>query len=154
MKILDRLPIPDRPYIISVGEDLVQVHRNQIIVWLSINDVLRPLPAILDTGHGHNLSISEKQLSRWSGAKLGRIGELEMDRIRVVQYAADVRLHRNLRGKTALKGDSYPLEMPQGITVFSEEPSPRLPLMGLRTIVANKLRLVIDGKTREVTVSD
>jgi hypothetical protein len=30
MKIIDRLPIPDRPHIISVREDLVQVHRNQI----------------------------------------------------------------------------------------------------------------------------
>ena len=68
MKLLDRLPIPDRPHLISVGTDAVQVHRNQIIVWISINYALRPFPAILDTGHGHNLSICEGQLARWSGA--------------------------------------------------------------------------------------
>lgn len=49
MKILDRLPISDRPHVITVGEDAVQVNRNQVIVWVSINDVLRPFPAILDT---------------------------------------------------------------------------------------------------------
>jgi hypothetical protein len=31
MKILDRLPISDRPQIIMVGGSAVQVHRNQII---------------------------------------------------------------------------------------------------------------------------
>ncbi len=88
MKILDRLPITDRPHVVSVGNDVMDVHRNQIIVWISINDVLRPLPALLDTGHGHNLSIATEQLQRWTGARLKRIGELEVDRRRVVQYAA------------------------------------------------------------------
>ncbi len=152
MKIIDRLPISERPHILSVGEDVVQVYRNQIIVWLSIDDALRPFPAVLDTGHGHNLSLSETQLARWSVAMLLRIGELQMDQRRVVQYAAEVRLHCNVRGKTELKGDSYPLEMPQGITVLPEGDAPRLPLIGLRAIVANKLRLLIDGKKREVSV--
>jgi hypothetical protein len=89
---------------------------DQIIVWISIDDVLRPLPAILDTGHGHNLSIEEGQLQRWSGASLKRIGELEIGHRRVVQYTADVRVHRNVPGRAALRGDSYPLEMPQGIS--------------------------------------
>jgi hypothetical protein len=119
MKILDRLPIPDRPQIISVGGGAVQVHRNQIIAWISINDVLRPFPAILDTGHGHNLSIAAGQLARWSGATLNRVGELEVDGVRVVQYAAEVRLHRIVRGKAGLTDASYPLEMPQGISVIA-----------------------------------
>jgi hypothetical protein len=42
--------------------------------------------------------------------------------------------------------------MPQGISVFDEEDAPRLPLIGLRTIVANKLNLVIDGDRRRVTL--
>ena len=154
MKVIDRLPIPDRPSLVTVGGDVVQVHRNQVVVWLSINDVLRPFPAVLDTGHGHNLSISDRHLSRWTGATLERVGELEIDHRRVVQYAADVRLHRNVRGKTTLRGDSVPLETPQGITVVPEEYAPRLPLIGLRTFVANKLRIVIDGKSREVTVTN
>ena len=36
MKLLDRLPIPDRPHLVCVGPEAVQVHRNQIIVWVSI----------------------------------------------------------------------------------------------------------------------
>src|SRR4051812_42201105 len=144
MKLLDRLPINDRSHVINVGDDAVEVHRNQIIVWISINNVLRPLPAILDTGHGHNLSISERHLSRWSSVTLKRLGELVQGNQRVVQYEADVRLHRNVGGQAKLRGDSYPLETPQGITVLPEEYAPRLPLLGLRTLVANKLRLLID----------
>jgi hypothetical protein len=56
----------------------VDLHRNQIIVWIRIDDVLRPLPAILDTVHGHSASIGKGQLQRWSGASLKRIGELEV----------------------------------------------------------------------------
>ncbi len=152
MKIIDRLPFADRPHLVTVRGEAVDVYRNQIIVWISIDDVLRPLPAILDTGHGHNLSIGEGQLKRWSGASLKRIGELEVGHQHVVQYAADVRVHQNVPGRAALRGDSYPLEMPQGISVFEESDAPRLPLIGLRTIVANKLRLLIDGDRRQVTL--
>jgi hypothetical protein len=73
MKITDRLPFADRPHVVIVRGEPVYGYRNQIIVWNSIDDVLRPLPAILDTGHGHNLSIGEGQLRRWSGASLKRI---------------------------------------------------------------------------------
>ena len=128
------------------------MYRNQIIVWISIDNVLRPLPAILDTGHGHNLSIGEGHLKRWSGASLKRIGELEIGHQRVVQFAAEVRVHRNVPGRAAVRGNSYPLQMPQGISVFPEEAAPRLPLIGLRTVVANKLTLVIDGDHRHVTL--
>jgi hypothetical protein len=152
MKIIDRLPFADRPHLVTVRDEAVDVYRNQIIVWISIDDLLRPLPAILDTGHGHNLSIGEGQLKRWSGASLKRIGELQVDHQRVVQYADDVRVHRNVPGRAAQRGDSYPLEMPQGISVVEEADAPRLPLIGLRTIVANKLRLVIDGDRQQVTL--
>jgi hypothetical protein len=152
MKIIDRLPFADRPHLINVRGKAVDVYRNQIILWISIDDLLRPLPAILDTGHGHNLSIGKGQLQRWSGASLKRIGELEIGHQRVVQYAANVRLHRNLPGRATLRGDSHPLEMPQGISVVEDGEAPRLPLMGLRTIVANRLWLVIDGYRRHVTL--
>ena len=153
MKILDRLPIADHPHLIDVRGELVPINRHQIIIWISINDISKPLPALLDTGHGHNLSISASQLRRGSGATLQRIGELEIDRKRVVQYAADVRLHRNIPGRAGLrKGESCPLEMPQGISVMADEDAPRLPLIGLRVLVSNKLRLRIDGDRQQVTL--
>lgn len=150
MKIIDRLPFADRPHLVTVRGEPVDVYRNQIIVGISIDDVLRPMPAILDTGHGHNLSIGEGQLKRWSEASLKRIEEVEVSHEKVVQYAADVRVHQNVPGRATLRGDSYPLEMPQGISVFEESDAPRLPLIGLRTIVSNKLRLLIDGDRRQV----
>ncbi len=152
MKIIDRLPFADRPHLVTVRGEAVDVYRNQIIIWVSINDAQRPLPAILDTGHGHNFSIDEGQLSRWSGVSLKRIGELEVGHQRVVQYAAEVRVHRNVPGRAALRGESYGLEMPQGISVFSEGDGPRLPLIGLRTMIANRLTLVIDGDRRQATL--
>jgi hypothetical protein len=51
MKIIDRLPFADRPHLITVRGERVDVYRNQIVVWISIDDVTRPLPAVLDTGH-------------------------------------------------------------------------------------------------------
>jgi hypothetical protein len=154
MKILDRLPIPDRPHLITVQGEVAEVYRNQIIVWVSIKDVLRPFPAILDTGHSHNFSITERQLQRWTGQALKRIGELEISKEPVVQYTAEVRIHRNVPGKTERTGDAYLLEMPQGISVIpnDHEAAPRLPLLGLRTIISNKLKLIIDGESRKVSL--
>ena len=151
MRILDRLPFGGGSHLVSVGAETVQVHRNQIIAWISIGNVLRPFPAILDSGHGHNLSIARRQLVRWGGVVGEEIGELDVNGRPVVQYEAEVRMHRNLPGRTGLRGDSYPLEMPQGISVF-EEDAPRLPLIGLRTLVSNRLKLLIDGERREVTL--
>ena len=93
MTILDRLPIADRPHLITVRGEAVDVYRNQIIVWMSIGDTLRPFPAILDTGHSHNFSIAERQLDRWSGATLRRIGELDEAALLAPDLAA---AHREL----------------------------------------------------------
>jgi hypothetical protein len=62
MKIIDRLPFADRPHLVTVRAEAVGVYRNQIVVWISIDDVLRPLPTILDTRHGHNLSIAQEMV--------------------------------------------------------------------------------------------
>ncbi len=39
MKIIDRLPLADRPHLITVRCDSVDAYRNQIIVWTSIDDI-------------------------------------------------------------------------------------------------------------------
>jgi hypothetical protein len=154
MRILDRLPIYDEPAIIRVQGDVVQVWRNQIIVWLSIGDVSRVFPAILDTGHSHNLAIGRGQFDRWCGADLPQIGTAKIGRVTIPQYRADVRLHRNARGRHELKGDTYSLRMDQGISIVPDDSgaAPRLPLLGLRAIVNNELILTIDGKRRQLTL--
>jgi hypothetical protein len=58
MKILNRLPIYEKPTLIEVRGEAYQVWKNQAIVWVSLAEALAPFPAILDTGHSHNLSIA------------------------------------------------------------------------------------------------
>ncbi len=35
MKIIDRLPFADRPHLVTVRGEAVDVYRNQIIVWIN-----------------------------------------------------------------------------------------------------------------------
>jgi len=46
MKILDRVPVSDRPHLLTVHGDVVQVYRNQIIVWVGIANPSRWLPLL------------------------------------------------------------------------------------------------------------
>jgi hypothetical protein len=154
MRILDRLPIYQEPTIIAVQREVAQVWRNQIVVWVSVNDATRPFPAILDTGHSHNFALTHRQLLQWSGAELRQIGEATVDRETVPQFAADVHIHCNLPGRHGLRGNTYLLAMDQGISVMPDGhiAAPRLPLLGLRAILSNRLSLRIDGKRRRVTL--
>ena len=155
MRILDRLPLYDKPTIISVGRgEVTQVKRNQIVVWVSINETLRPFPAILDTGYSHNLGIARRHLDRWSGADLRQTGETAVGGEIVPQFKALLRVHRNRPGKRWLNGDTHPLMMDQGISVMPDD-SPaatRLPVLGLRALIRNDLTLIINGKGRHVTL--
>ena len=97
MKILDRLPYHDQPTALSFGPRTIDVRGHQIVVWLSLRQLV--FPAILDTGHSHNLTISSCHLAEWAGVDdLEPIGEIEVNGRRMIQYRADLRLHRNQPG--------------------------------------------------------
>jgi hypothetical protein len=138
MKILDRLPIPQENAILTVQGEAVQVWKNQIIVWLSVNDASRLFPAILDTGHSHNLSIAKRHLERWTGAELKQIGVSKIGKFTVPQFAADILIHGNVLKRCLLRG-TYLLTMDQGISVVPNDSpiAPKLPLLGLKAIVHN-----------------
>jgi hypothetical protein len=72
MKILARLPIDEEPALIEVRGEVYQVWRNQAIVWVSLDEALAPFPAILDTGHSHNLSMPDATSSDGGRATSGR----------------------------------------------------------------------------------
>jgi hypothetical protein len=154
MRILDRLPIYEDPTLIDVQREVLQVCRNQILVWVSLRETMRPFPAILDTGHSHNFSMAKRHLDRWCGVELKRVGEMKIGMERVPQDGTEFFIHGNVRGSRRLSGRKYPLEMDQGIGVVPDDSplAPRLPLMGLRGIIRNDLRLTIDGKRGEVTL--
>lgn len=153
MKILDRLPYHDRPTALNFGSRTVDVRSDQIVLCVSLRQLV--FPAILDTGHSHNLTISSRHLAEWAGVDdLEPIGEIEVNGRPMTEYRADLRLHRNKPGTRQPRPETFPLNVDEGITVMPDEtPSaPLLPLLGIRPISRSGLKLVIDGKRREVTL--
>jgi hypothetical protein len=153
MKILDRLPYHDRPTALSFGTRTIDVRGYQIVLWLSLRQLV--FPAILDTGHSHNLTISSRHLAEWADVDdLEPIGEIEVNGRTMTQYRASLRLYRNKPGSRQPRSESFSLNVDEGITVMPDDSpgAPRLPLLGIRSISRSGLTLVIDGKRREVTL--
>jgi hypothetical protein len=165
MRIIHRLPISQEPRTISVRGDGVLIRPQQIIVWVSIHlaDVLEwdprtpRLPAILDTGNNHNFSIREEHLVRWAGIRpeaMAVLGALRERGKALPLHAGSLWLHANRPGKPEPAEERRPLRLAidEGIAVYPEDGSgyPRLPLLGLRSLLDSRLQITIDGKRREV----
>lgn len=163
MKILDRLPIDERVSAVSVPEGIARVKPYQILVWVSLAikgvaelDPGAPhIPAVLDTGNNHNFAIREEHFA-WArlpdASKIGQVRTLgqELDLL-----AVNVWIHPNRPGsRDTWDRQPFRLELHGGIAVYPRGvPSPaRLPILGLRAIIKNDLRLLIDGKRREVSL--
>ncbi len=156
--ILHQLPFSERSEEAAVGTERVRVRPYQILVWvsLSLKSVLElppnasRFPAILDTGHNHNLSIRHQHLVRWAGidpAQVPQLGNVREGGRRAALHALNAWLHPNEPGQRDRLADrpAYCLELPQGVTVYPDEANfPRLPLLGLRALVHNRLHLVLD----------
>jgi hypothetical protein len=130
----NKLPIGEEPTVLFVGTEPVTIKRYQIAVWVSINDVMRSFPAVLDTGHSHNLSITESRLKTFAGvspAKLDFIGTTRLKGERLRQYRADVWIHRDRSGTMELGEGSFRLTIDEGISL-AQEGSCRLPLNVIR----------------------
>ena len=156
MHILRRLPVREAPDALDVGGEAIPVRAYQIIVWvsLSVEDTLAAdasrFPAILDTGHGHNFSIQERQLVHWAGVIPGgcaKLGAILVNRQEVPLQRANLWIHRNRPGTADLLPNPVRLAIPEGISVYpaSALGPPRLPLLGLRGLVRNQMRLVVEG---------
>jgi hypothetical protein len=167
-KILDRLPIHDRPADEPFGDRYVRVKRDQILVWVSIylTGVLQPeanipkIPALLDTGNNFDFSIQHRQLREWAGLDpqiLPLLGSLEINDQVVEPREATVWLYPNIPGTRKPATDRAPLllEMGEGIAVYPSDaipPGPRLPLLGLPAVLNNELDFWIDPEMRQVSV--
>jgi hypothetical protein len=130
-----------------------------VVVSLSTGDDLEPgarrFPAIIDTGLNHNFAIQRLQLDRWTGLRLPLRQSVTVRKHAVPLAAANVWVHHNQPGTNVLS-DRPPIRLrtPEGIAIFPKEvPNPaRWPILGLRALVRSELKLVIDGKRREVTL--
>ena len=73
-KILDRLPILDKRAFPRFDDKHVRVHRDQILVWVSVNLAGVPdfppevpkIPALLETGNNFDFSIQHRHLREWA----------------------------------------------------------------------------------------
>ena len=120
MKILDRLPIYEEPTLIEVRGEADQVWKNQAIVWVRLAEVLAPFPAILDTGHSHNLSIARRHIERWGPRDLKPIGYAKIAGHLVPRYSSESFVGRNKPGRWEFAG-TYCLKMDGGIAVVPDE---------------------------------
>lgn len=127
-------PSPTGPVLVRAFQLIVSV---RLCVGSQISG---KFPAVLDTGHSHNFSISETLLRSWTGFSLARVGTTRVNRIPVPVAIADIEV------------EGHRLKLPDGIAIFPQgHPGiTRLPLVGLRAIVRNCLKLSIDGD--EVTI--
>jgi hypothetical protein len=143
-----------------VGPDTpaLQLKPFQLVIWISLSargTLQLPanaprLPAILDTGHNHNLSLREEQLVRaglppeaweWRGAslKIRDSSSVEWD---IPRLLVDVWLHSNL---ARFKHHPLPIRLgAHGAACYPAQGpvlGPRLPVVGMRAFCLASLAL-------------
>jgi hypothetical protein len=146
-----------------VQGERVRVIAYEVLVWISVTPKQLEkwipgtpcFPAILDTAHTHNFSIQQRQMVNWARLQphqLRSLGHIRLQGQQFLLHAANVWIHRNQPGERDRLLDRPPhlLELPRGIAVHPEgAASPRLPLLGLRALLGNRLHLTIDGARRQ-----
>lgn len=165
--ILQELPFFRTETTAHVGAESVVIRAYQIIVWVSLSPPtvlqLSPdtprFPAVLDTGHNHNLSMQEEHLHGWAGVEAGsltRRGEVRVGPYVLPLLTANVWLHRNKRGERDIFSRRPPfcLELAEGIAIYPRgmPTVARLPILGLRPLVGNNLHLSVDGTRCRVSL--
>ena len=133
-----KLRISDKPSSAPSPTGPVLVRPYQIVLPVSVGS--QEFPAILDTGHTHNLAMSADHYRDWVRRTLQQIGTLRINKQDVPLLRADLQFE----GKT--------LACPEGIAVYPQghPRAPHLPILGLRVLVRNKVRVLIDGDVVEI----
>ena len=141
-----KISIPQQSTTVESPTGAVLVRPYQIVVSVQLytNSVLSPaFPAVIDTGHSHNFSISQTQLRDWAQLAVQPRRMIRVNGRHVPVADADLQI----------AGIRVPL--PEGIAVFPHDHpgATRLPLVGLRALVRGGLRVVIDGRARQASIS-
>jgi len=153
---------------VKFDDKYLTVHRNQILVWVSVHlaGVPQPekniakIPALLDTGNSFDFFIQHRHLREWAGvdpAILPVLGDIEINDQVVNRHEATVWLYPNVPGKRDIAIDRPPhlLEMAKGIAVYPPEAvslGPRLPLLGVAALLNNDLDFWLDPELRHVSL--
>jgi hypothetical protein len=160
--ILKDQPIPDREALTFVAGEQVRLRADQIVAWVQLRvagvqqPAIPPFPAILDSGFSHFFAIQERHLNEWAGRRVNDLrppGSVREGGQLFPLYDAHLEMYANIRGRVDRDINREPmlLDLPRGIIVYpTGSRFPRLPLVGLRTIIHNRLRLTIAGDRRRV----
>jgi hypothetical protein len=167
-KILNQLPIIEKRISLPFNGKHVTLHRNQILVWVSIHLVgvlqiektIPKLPALLDTGNNFDFTIQYRHLREWAGldpALLRVLGTIEINDQLVPRHEATVWLYPNIRGERAVDPTkpTHLLELEKGIAIYPRDGDPlgpRLPLLGGAALLNNDLDCWLDPNQRSVSV--
>jgi hypothetical protein len=164
--ILRQLPFQEAEGEVHVELERIPVKPYQIVVWVSVTPRtvldLPPnaprIPAILDTGHSHNISIQRRHLAEWARVEEGALPPLgqirQRDRLAPLR-AAHLWIHPNVPGKRDewSGAPALRLGLDRGIAVYPGDGDfPRLPLLGLRALVRNRLHFTVDSERRLVNL--
>ena len=77
----------------------------------------------------------------------------EVVRVRPYQIVVWVSLHKNVKGtREADERKPHQLTVKEGIALYPDSTGPRLPVLGLRILTLNRLRSLVDGDRRYVTI--
>lgn len=133
-----KLTISPKPTTTHRPAGIVKLKAFQIAVpvRLSIQGLLSPeFPAVLDTGLSHNFSMKEEHLQQWLQLPAKKVGVAFINGYPVPTVHADLVIEGRM------------LALREGMAVYPPQNpfAPRLPTLGLRALVRNKVRLVIDG---------
>jgi len=116
-------------------------------------------PAVLDTGNNHNFALQHDHLERWAGLSLSvmsQVGEVYLGRQTIPRFAGSVWLHPNQPGQRDVFASRPPvrLRLPEGMVVYPRgvPTVARLPILGLRALVRNKLHFGVDPERCVVKV--
>ncbi len=160
--ILDRCPFYEEATQVETPSGPILVRSYQVVAWIGLSvrgAISRPFPVVLDTGHSHNFSIKEEHLELWAGFRaheIPTIGHARVHKQLVELKGAAVVIYLNMPGERDTLREEPPhlLALPGGIAVHraSDPFGPRLPLLGVRALVTNHLRITIDGDRKEVSL--
>ncbi len=158
---VDNCPFYATETFVDTPSGKIAVRPYQLVVWVGLSlggSLSRPFPAVLETGHTHNFSMREEHLRAWtdrSSEGMRRVGTIRVNERIVTLREADVALYRNVPGeRDATQGAPYLLRMPQGIAIYPlRDPyGTRLPVIGLRALAINRMKLVVDGANMTVSL--
>jgi hypothetical protein len=88
-----------------------RINPDQVVIWVRVVPILEPVtdqtprfPALQDTGHGHNFSITEEQIcdrAKIDRGSLDKLGSMLINAVETPLHRAGVWVYRNQRGKCA-----------------------------------------------------